>query len=507
MRFGRNLIVKLVLAAVSIFFSAVHISAHSIEAKIKFISPSRVLVEGKFLEERFAEEKNWTFLQSYADVSDLGKRINKLVLFDEKGEEVFYKRFAPGIYTAKGAAVRWQYEIDLKTMNEPTAAAHVSWLGPDGGLLMPEDLLPRLTLGAGEKVSALIKLDLPAGWKVFTTDNKGDYTGENKGGDTGEDEAGESENEYSIDDVSRCVMAVGKIWRETSIRQGSADLSFITTGEWQFPDEQALGIAQSILEEHTLVFNEMPGDKIQIVLAPFTRAVDLGFWRAETRGASVVVMSSQMPFKSQAIQRLHEQLRHELFHLWIPNKLALNGNYDWFFEGFTLYRALRTGRRLNQIRASDVLDVLGRTYTLGDMERKDLSLIEASKRRWEGNFDYVNSRGMMVAFLCDLALMRESRGRRSLTEVFRELYRKHNDSHPEQDGTKAILAILKSHAELRAITEKYIEGKEKIDLGAAIADFGLETRTSAGVTVIKIKPKLTGRQKDMLGRLGVNPNF
>ncbi|HEV7642992.1 MAG TPA: hypothetical protein VGO50_03540 [Pyrinomonadaceae bacterium] len=497
MRFGRNLIVKLVLAAVSIFFSAVHIYAHSIEAKIKFISPSRVLVEGKFLEQRFAEEKNWTFLQSYADVSDLGKRINKLTLFDEKGEEVFYKRFAPGIFTAKSGAVRWQYEIDLKTMNEPTAAAHVSWLGPDGGLLMPEDLLPRLTLGEGEKVSALIKLDLPAGWKIFTTDSKGDNKGD-------EDEG---ENEYSIDDVSRSVMAVGKIWRETSIRQGSAQLSFITTGEWQFADEQALGIAQSILEEHNRVFNEMPGDKIQIVLAPFTKAVDLGFWRAETRGASVVVMSSQMPFKSQAIQRLHEQLRHELFHLWIPNKLALNGNYDWFFEGFTLYRALRTGRQLNQIRASDVLDVLGRAYTLGDLERKDLSLIEASKRRWEGNFDYVNSRGMIVAFLCDLALMRESRGRRSLTEVFRELYRKHNDSHPEQDGTKAILAILKGHPELRSITEKYIEGKEKIGLAQAVADFGLETQTSAGATVIKIKSKLTGRQRDMLNRLGVRSEF
>jgi predicted metalloprotease with PDZ domain len=469
-------------------FCAAGVPAHSIEAKITVISPARVVVEGKFLEERFSEEKNWTFLQSYADVGELGKRIFKFELFDAQGGDVGYKKFAPGIYTAKGAAARWRYEIDLRPAEAPTAAAHVSWLLPDGGLLMPEDLLPRLTLATGEKASAKITLELPEGWKAWSADKRG------------------GENEFEIDDVSRSVLAVGKNWRESTVQQGSTELSFLTTGEWQFSDEQALGTVQSILEEHARVFNEMPAPKLQVVLAPFPKAVDPGRWRAETRGASVVIISSRMPFKSQAIQRLYEQLRHEVFHLWIPNKLALSGNYDWFFEGFTLYRALRTGRRLNQIRFADVLDVLGRAYTLSELEKKDLSLIEASKRRWEGNFDYVNSRGMIVAFLCDLALLRESRGRRSLTEIFREIYDKHDDSNPEEDGTKAILATLRSYPELKPIVDRYIEGKEKIDLAPALAEFGLEAQTSGGDTTIKIKPKLTGRQKSLLVRLGLNLN-
>jgi predicted metalloprotease with PDZ domain len=470
-------------------FFAAGIYAQDMEAKIKVVSPSRVIVEGKFLEPRYAEEKNWTFLQSYADVNDLGKRINKLEIFDDQGQEVIVKKFAPGIYTAKSGAARWQYEIDLKPLNEATSAAHVSWLTPDGGLLMPEDLLPRLTVGEGEKISAKLTLELPPDWKIRTTDNR------------------EEGGRYNIDDVSRSVFAVGKQWRETSAQQGSAQITFITTGDWQFTDEQALTAAQSILEEHRRVFVEMPAARIQIIISPFPREADFGRWRAETRGASVVVLSSQMPFKTQAINRLREQLRHELFHLWIPNKLALRGNYDWFFEGFTLYRALKTGGRMNQIRFSDVLDTLGRAYTLNELEKKDLSLIEASKRRWDGNFDFVNSRGMIVAFLCDLALLRESKGRRSLTEIFRELYRKYDDSKPEQDGTSAILEILKAHPELRPIVAKYVEGKEKIDLAPALADFGLETQTAGGDTIIKIKSRLTGRQKELLGRLGLNPNF
>jgi len=481
---------KFLIFSIGFFvFSVFNCLGQDIEAKITVISPSRVRVEGKFTEPKYAEEKNWTFLQNYADVGDLGKRVDRLVLLDDKNIEIPLKKYAPGIYTGKSGAVAWSYEIDLKPLNEPTAAAHVSWLNAEGGLLMPEDLLPRLTAADGEKISALITLELPEGWKVSTIeDHMANY-------------------EYRIPDISKSVFAVGKNWRERAVQQGSAELKLVTTGEWQFADEQALGVAQTILEEHRRTFGEMPFPEMQVILSPFPKGAEPGRWRAETRGASVVLLSSQMSFKSQALNRLHEQLRHELFHFWIPNRLALSGNYDWFFEGFTLYRALRTGKRLDQIRFSDVLDTLGRAYTLSVEETRDLSLIEASKRRWDGNFNFVNSRGMIVAFLCDLALLRESRGRRSLTEVFREIYRKHALPNPSQDGNKAILDILKSHPELREIAAKYIEGKEKIVLDAALADFGLEAQTRAGLTTLKIKPKLSGRQKDLLIRLGLNPLY
>jgi predicted metalloprotease with PDZ domain len=487
--FRRRASLKFLVVSIGFFLlSASNASGQDIEAKIKVISSSRVQVEGKFTDPKYAGEKDWTFLQSYADVSDLGKRIDKLTLFDDDDKEIALKKYIPGIYTAESGAAKWRYEIDLKP-NAPTAAAHVSWLNTEGGLLMPEDLLPRLNTADGEKVSARITLELPEEWKISTL----------------EDRAGD--NEYEIKDISKSVFAVGKNWRERSVQQGSVELKLVTAGEWQFADEQALGMAQTILEEHRRIFGEMPFPEMQVILSPFPKPAEPGIWRAETRGASVVLISSQMPFKSQAVNRLHEQLRHELFHLWIPGRLALSGNYDWFFEGFTLYHALKTGKRLNQIRFFDLLDTLGRVYTLNEEVNRGLSLIEASERRWDGNFDFVNSRGMIAAFLCDLALLRESKGKRSLTEIFRELYRKHAIPGPVQDGNKAILAILKNHPELRGIAAQYIEGREKIELGPALADFGLETQLRAGNTTLKIKSKLTGRQKDLLVRLGLNPLY
>ena len=50
---------------------------------------------------------------------------------------------------------------------------------------------------------------------------------------------------------------------------------------------------------------------------------------------------------------------HEILHLWVPNSLKLEGDYDWFFEGFTLYVALRTALELKIITFDGFLNTLG----------------------------------------------------------------------------------------------------------------------------------------------------
>ena len=42
----------------------------------------------------------------------------------------------------------------------------------------------------------------------------------------------------------------------------------------------------------------------------------------------------------------------------MPNSLKLEGDYDWFFEGFTLYMALRTALELKVIDFKGFLKTL-----------------------------------------------------------------------------------------------------------------------------------------------------
>ena len=68
-------------------FSVCAICAQEIEAKIKIVSfaaeRSQVHIEGKLLYQKQILGQNLSFLHNYADVSNLGERIENLNLFDK----------------------------------------------------------------------------------------------------------------------------------------------------------------------------------------------------------------------------------------------------------------------------------------------------------------------------------------------------------------------------------------------------------------------------------------
>ncbi len=86
-------------------------------------------------------------------------------------------------------------------------------------------------------------------------------------------------------------------------------------------------------------------------------------WKAETRGSTVVVARrSGCAQPDTRSDKLGVIFSHELLHLWVPNSLKLEGDYDWFFEGFTLYMALRTALELKVINFKGFLNTLAGAY-------------------------------------------------------------------------------------------------------------------------------------------------
>jgi len=247
------------------------------------------------------------------------------------------------------------------------------------------------------------------------------------------------------------------------------------------------------------------GERRQVILSNFPAASSPGRWQAETRGNNVTIISSDMPFKSQSVQRLHEQLRHELFHLWIPNGVNLTGNYDWYYEGFALYESLKMAVGLNRIRFEDFLDTLSRAHTIDSAQTAGrTSLIQLSSNRFSGANTQVYARGMLVAFLCDLALLEQSRGKRSIEDVLRELFAKHRKPATPVDGNSAVLALLKSNPNVVSIVEKYVEGPDKLEWASELNAAGVEDIDGGPLTNLRVKEKLSGRQKALLDKLGYN---
>src|SRR6185503_10679950 len=162
--------------------------------------------------------------------------------------------------------------------------------------------------------------------------------------------------------------------------------------------------------------------KTSVMIAPLPVATGSVKWRAETRGSTVVLLMDPDAAVTNWPGLLGIIFTHELLHLWVPNALRLEGDYDWFFEGFTLYTALVTALELKFINLNEYLATLGRVYDAYLSRPDELSLIDASERRWTSGNSVVYDKGMLVAFLYDLAMRRDSGGKTRLGSVYRKLF-------------------------------------------------------------------------------------
>jgi hypothetical protein len=472
---------RLSLALVCLLCLAASASARSLDVKITVVSvsPARIHVEGRRAEGATA----WSFRNFYGSAGGLAERIESLVLSDDSGAEVAARMLAPGEFTAAKATTRFSYYLKLAPPAFVSDASHVSWLTTDRGLLMPGDMLP-LPL-----TDAKVEIVLPSGWNISTV------------------EANNGKGVFDVTDAGKSVFFIGRDIRERSVRVGEMRFTLATAGEWAFSDGDAEDSARDILK----IYEEMIDGAIRqrsmlVLLAQPQTAATGNLWNAETRGSTVVLVSAQLPSKLAALAQLDGALSHELLHLWIPNGLALEGDYDWFYEGFTNYQALRVGMRRGQLTFQDYLNALGRAFDAYKSARgaKEISLIEASKRRWPNSASLIYHKGMLVALLYDLTLMRQTGDKNSLGDVYRELFRLYGQGGKRVDGNRAIIELLSGMQGMRDFVERYVAGESEIVLGPMIEASGLRIEPGGARTHIGVAGSLDRRQRESLRKLGYN---
>lgn len=460
--------------------AALTVSAQPADVKIEVVSlsPARVRVEGR----REGGATAWSFRKAYASVMGLEKRIEGLSLADGQGAEVSSRQLAPGEFEAARPATRFSYVLKLDPPDFVTDAPHVSWLAADHGLLMLGDLLPLST------AQARVSVTPPAGWGVSAPEER--------------DAAGR----FVVADAESAVFALGRGLRERRGRAGGMEFLFASAGEWAFADGEAAEAVGELLKEHEKVLGGPPRRRVSVVLLPFPRTAGANVWAAETRGATVTLVSGRLPSKLAALAQLNGALTHESLHLWVPNALALEGTYDWFYEGFTNYQALRVAMRREQLRFADYLNALGRAFDNYKAARgtRELSLTEASQRRWSGAPALVYHKGMLVAFLYDLTLMQRTGGKGSLDDVYRELFRRFGGERGREDGNAAVAGVLGRMPGMGDFTGRFVQGAAEINLAEAIRPFGLVIQPGGARTHVGVSAALDRPQRELLRRLGYN---
>ncbi|HEY2964106.1 MAG TPA: hypothetical protein VGJ37_16920 [Pyrinomonadaceae bacterium] len=404
----------------------------------------------------------------------IAERVEEFHAFGPSGEDLQARKIATGEFRSQPGAASITYVVKLPP---PSASdvSHVSWIGGDSGLLMLADLLP-------ESLPAVtLEISLPSGWTCQTaapTDSLGRY--------------------YVSKPEDEVFLVGGSLRMQWKSVTGNV-LSCLVAGSWPFKDETVLNAATKVLEKYIALTRYSLVARPVVMLVPLPVGTGSVKWRAETRGSTVVLLVDQQA----NIQRWPEQLgiifTHELLHLWVPNSLLLEGDYDWFFEGFTLYTALVTALELKFINFDEYLATLARVYDSYLSRPDELSLIDAAERRWTGGNPVVYDKGMLVAFLYDLMINRDSGGRSRLLTLYRELFR----HAPEPaNGNEAIIALLSSSPGAADLARAYIQGSKELELEPALTSYGLRLDTSGKSSTFRINRELRPDQKQLLKSLG-----
>lgn len=434
--------------------------------------------------ENLGAARTLSFPTQVAGINLPNGRVTEIRLTAQKGSLVQNRELIPGEFLAEGDFTEVEYKIALPIPKENRAAAHISWIGPTGGVLMLSDLIPLI---GGRRIPFRLKLNLPDGWEVYSQETR------------------LPDSAYAVQDSEKAVLLIGTGLRTLKGIQNikGAEFEIALAGEWLFSDAEAAGMISDIETYYKKMLGNGAGP-FRVNILKFPGGARPGIWEAETRGRTITILSSDMPFRSQSIQRLHEQLRHELFHLWIPNGLRLKGNYDWFYEGFTLYIALKAGVMTNQIGFRDFLDTITRAKNIDDRSTQPISLVAESENRWNGGETRIYARGMAAAFLADVRMLAASGGKKSIETLYRRLVQTYRLPGPEVEGGKAILELLRTNPELLPVIDKYITGADPIDWREALLAAGIEDTGENGRSRLSVVTKPSGRQKTILDKLGYN---
>ena len=461
---------------------SVYAAAQPVSVRIRVLpETSRIHIEGDC-----PATARWSFPDSYGGVLGLGNRIEGFVVLDESGAEVQTRKVAPGQFDSAKAASHFRYEVNLTPPVSSSDSARVSWLTRQRGLLMLADLLPLISGKHPGVAAATVRFEAPESWTVQSSDRES------------------PQSAVEVPDIDRAVFAVGKDLRSSRLSESGMSFRLVVDGEWAFSDADVSEIVARILKADREVFGAMPAKQGTLILFPFPGAAAANQWSAETRGGTVTLLMGKLPSKIGGLAQISTPLTHELFHLWIPNALALEGDYDWFYEGFTVYQAARTAVRLDLLTFPEFLNAIGRAYDAANSQTNSVSLIEASSRRWTTGQTAVYSKSMVVAFLFDLRMRRASHGKKSLDNVYRVILQKHSGNAAKTDGNQGVTQALAADEASENFVRQFIRSAVTINLASELAPFGFEVGTLGLRTRIAVSDKLNKQQRDLLRELGYN---
>ena len=107
---------------------------------------------------------------------------------------------------------------------------------------------------------------------------------------------------------------------------------------------------------------------------------------------------------------------------------------------------------------------------------------------------------MLVAFLYDLKIRKESGGQTTLADRYRDLFK--GRFADGSDGNEAIIRVLGSTPVYRDFMKSYVESITTVELPRVLSVYGLAVTSTAKGSQLQVERDLSEDQKQLLRSLG-----
>ena len=105
-----------------------------------------------------------------------------------------------------------------------------------------------------------------------------------------------------------------------------------------------------------------------------------------------------------------------------------------------------------------------------------------------------------MAFLYDLKIRKESGGKLTLADRYRELFSRRAAANA--NGNEAIIAVLDSAPAMSGFAKSYVENSTKLELEQVLPAYGLTLDSSGKKSQLRVSRDLNDDQKQLLRSLG-----
>jgi predicted metalloprotease with PDZ domain len=201
-------------------------------------------------------------------------------------------------------------------------------------------------------------------------------------------------------------------------------------------------------------------------------------------------------------------MAHEIFHLWNGHAILPADQEEWFKEGFTDYMTnvmLRRAGLINDEIVYRKLEHIARRYWLDRVWQRDtLSIRETGEHKEQLRFG-VYGGGAIVGIALDVEMRKATNNQKGVANIMYRLFQEFAKTGKSYSVSDIIrIANEETGKDLKPFFDRYVTGREFLDIQPYINAMGLDFHTAIEEMYISPNKKATPLQKQLYQKIFVN---